>query len=69
MDALADDARAIFDAAVAAVRPAALIDRVGVGSVDGYGRVVLVGAGKAARWANYTSVRAHTCADLTVHAG
>ena len=48
MDVLARDARAIFDAAVAAVRPAALLDRVDLGNLDAYRRVVLVGAGKAA---------------------
>ncbi len=46
-DDRARDAHAIFDAAIAAVRPAALLERVNLGSVEGYRRVVLVGAGKA----------------------
>lgn len=47
MSPLIRDARAIFEAALAAVRPAALLDRARLGSVEGYGRVVLIGAGKA----------------------
>lgn len=45
---LVRDARAVFAAATASVRPTALLDRVDLGPLDGYRRVVLVGAGKAA---------------------
>ena len=53
MERLTADARAIFDAAVAGVRPAALLDRTDLDALinrplGAYRRVVLVGAGKAA---------------------
>jgi len=52
MERLTADAHAIFDAAVAGVRPAALLGRVDLSALtdrplDTYRRVVLVGAGKA----------------------
>ncbi len=51
MNDLVHDARAIFDAAVAAVMPAGLLDAAASWdppTLDAYRRVVLVGAGKAA---------------------